>query len=435
VIPPEQSATRSPARGGKRIVLTAGGSLGDLHPYIAIALGLLARGHEVILTSGAYHRRKVEALGLGFHAVRPDCDIVADPIMMERIMDFRWGTIRVLRGFVLPALRQSYEDTLAAVDGGADLVVSHPIALATRLVAEKQGIPWASTQITPLGLFSAFDPPLLPVIPDVSSRLRFLGPRFWGPFGRTLKGVTRSWAKPIDRLRSEIGLSPSEGNPLVDSHSPALELALFSKLIADKQIDWPLQTIHTGFPFYDQDGEAGLPPELTQFLDEGPPPLVFTLGASAAMVAGPFFEHGVAAARQLGRRAVLITGRHHSSPLPPLPDGVVAFDYAPYSQLFPRASVVVHAGGIGTSGLGMRSGRPMLVVPHAHDQPDNAARLTRLGIARTLSRRRYTPGRIVAELETLLGDPEFSRKASEISEQIRREDGVRTACDALEALL
>jgi UDP:flavonoid glycosyltransferase YjiC (YdhE family) len=97
--------------------------------------------------------------------------------------------------------------------------------------------------------------------------------------------------------------------------------------------------------------------------------------------------------------------------------------------------VVVHAGGIGTSGLAMRSGRPMLVVPYAHDQPDNAERLARLGIARTVSRRRYTSAHIVAELGRLFGDPAFSRRASEVGEQIRREDGVRAACGALEALL
>jgi UDP:flavonoid glycosyltransferase YjiC (YdhE family) len=44
-----------------------------------------------------------------------------------------------------------------------------------------------------------------------------------------------------------------------------------------------------------------------------------------------------------------------------LPEGVVAVDYAPFSELFPRAAVIVHHGGIGTTGLAMRSGRPMLV--------------------------------------------------------------------------
>jgi UDP:flavonoid glycosyltransferase YjiC (YdhE family) len=76
----------------------------------------------------------------------------------------------------------------------------------------------------------------------------------------------------------------------------------------------------------------------------------------------------------------------------------------------------------------------MLVVPFAHDQPDNAFRLARLGVARTISRQNYTSARVADELGRLLDDPAFSRRASEVGDQVRQEDGVRAACDALEAL-
>ena len=114
---------------------------------------------------------------------------------------------------------------------------------------------------------------------------------------------------------------------------------------------------------------------------------------------------------------------------------MIACDYAPFSELFPRAAVIVHAGGVGTTGLAMRSGRPMLVVPYAHDQFDNAARVARVGIARTIPRRRYTPTRVAAELRQLLDNPMYAERTSEIGERIRQEDGVRAACDAIEALL
>jgi UDP:flavonoid glycosyltransferase YjiC (YdhE family) len=354
---------------------------------------------------------------------------------MRRIMNIRWGTIRAIRDTLLPCLRESYDDIRAAVAGGADLLVTHPTMYATRLVAETTGVPWVSTQITPLGIYSAFDPPALPGAPELARRLRFLGPRFWGPLGRILKRATRSLARPIDSLRSELGLPRADENPLVDGHSPALVLALFSRQLADKQADWPPQTVLTGFPWYDQDGSAGLPPELSRFLDAGPPPIVFTLGVTAAMVAGSFFQHCVAAASMLDSRAVLIVGKDHDAHLPALPADVVAFPYAPFSELFPRASVIVHAGGIGTTGLAMRSGRPMLVVPYAHDQPDNAGRLVRLGVARALAGRRSTAARLAAELKRLRNDPAFSRRAAEVGARVRQEDGVRAACDALEAVL
>jgi UDP:flavonoid glycosyltransferase YjiC (YdhE family) len=178
-----------------------------------------------------------------------------------------------------------------------------------------------------------------------------------------------------------------------------------------------------------------MPPELVRFLDAGPPPLVFTLGTSAVADAGPFYEHSVTAAKLLGLRAVLLVGKDPRNRPASLPEGIVAFDYAPYSELFPQAAAIVHQGGIGTTAQAMRSGRPMLIMPYAHDQPDNAERLRRLGIARTIARHRYSPARAAAELRHLLDNPSYSQRALEIGEQVRQEDGVQAACDALEALL
>jgi rhamnosyltransferase subunit B len=415
-----------------RVVLTTFGSLGDLHPYIAIALGLQARGHEAVLATGACYRRKIEDLGLVFRAVRPDSDWVADPQRMRRFMALRRGLARLAREWMLPALRDAYADTLAATEG-ADLLVSQ-VPLAARLVAEKTGVPWASTIHIPLLFFSAHDLSVLPAAPFLSRNLRFLGPTFWGPLSSLSKRATRFLARPWYRLRADLGLPPTrEANPLLDSHSPTLVLALFSKLLADKQPDWPPQTVLTGFPLFDGAG-SGLPPALARFLDDGPPPLVFTLGTAVSSNAGPFYEHSAAAAKLLGRRAVLILNDPRNRPST-LPDGVVAFDYAPFSELFPHAAAIVHHGGIGTTGLAMRSGRPMLVMPCSWDQPDNAARVARLGIGRGISRRRYTPAHVAAELRQLLDDPAYSQRAAEVGEQVRREDGVCAACDALERLL
>ncbi len=426
-----QPETTLPGRP-RRIVLTAVGSLGDLHPYVAIALGLKERGHEAIIATSACYQNKVEALGLGFRPVRPDFIFVTNPAVMPRFMHPRWGTFRVLRELILPVLRESYEDTLAAAEG-ADLLVSHS-PYAARLVAETTGTPWVSTIITPTCLWSAFDPPLMPGFPGISKTLRSLGPVFWVPVGITLKWATRPMAAPWYRLRRELKLPPSEGNPLVDSHSPSLVLALFSEVLAAKQRDWVPQTIVTGFPIFDQGGTAGLPPDLVRFLDSGTPPIVFTVGFSAVTVAESFFEYSIAAAGALGCRAVLV-GKRIGMEQVVLSDGVFWCDYAPFSQLFPRAAAVVHAGGIGTTGLALQAGRPMLVVPFAHDQFDNAERLRRLGVARMMPGSKYSAARATNELRHLLDDPSYSQRASDVGQQLGQEDGVRVACDALETLL
>src|SRR5262249_17656938 len=122
--------------GGRRVVLATLGSWGDVLPYLAIPLGLQERGHQVILATSACYREKVEALGINFRLVRPDSDWVTNPALMRRRSHPGLGLIRVAREWLLPALPESYQDTVAAVEG-ADLLVSHPLAAYfARLVAE-----------------------------------------------------------------------------------------------------------------------------------------------------------------------------------------------------------------------------------------------------------------------------------------------------------
>ena len=56
-----------PAR--RRIVLTTFGSLGDLYPYMAVALGLKVRGHHVVIATTSRYRQRIESRGIDFSAV------------------------------------------------------------------------------------------------------------------------------------------------------------------------------------------------------------------------------------------------------------------------------------------------------------------------------------------------------------------------------
>jgi len=201
--------------------------------------------------------------------------------------------------------------------------------------------------------------------------------------------------------------------------------------MAEPERDWPPQTLMSGFAFYDQaDHGQGLDPDLERFLDSGPPPIVFTLGSAAVMQAGTFYKESLAAVRHLGCRAVLLAG-DNSIP-EPLPPGTAVFSYAPFSKILPRASVVVHPGGIGMTAQALVAGRPMLVVPYAFDQPDNAARVERLGMARVISRKNYKARQVTAEVDRLLSNTSYGTAALEIGRRIAEEDGVRSACDAIE---
>jgi rhamnosyltransferase subunit B len=173
--------------------------------------------------------------------------------------------------------------------------------------------------------------------------------------------------------------------------------------------------------------------ELMQFLNADEPPLVFTLGSSAVITPGNFYRESIQAANRLNRRAVLLMGKN--APPENLSKNIIAVNYAPYSQIFSRASVVVHQGGIGTTAQALRAGCPTLIVPYSHDQPDNAARVERLGTSRTLSRKQYSTPQIVKELSELFANPNYAARAREIGHLIQTEDGVGVACHAIEQLL
>lgn len=423
----------------KRIVLSTFGSFGDIHPYIAIALELKARGHSVIIATSEVYREKMDALGLELHPVRPDVPSYDEPEVLGKLaadlMEAKGGTEKVI-GMLMPDLRGIYDDLDAAV-AGADLLLTHPLPLVGPIVAQKRKLPWVSSVLAPISFFSAYDPPVFPQMPSLHYLQRhsvFINRLLYRLAAYQLKKLTA----PVYRLRAELGLPPGGQPLLAGQHSPTLVLALFSSVLGQPQPDWPPNTRVTGFAFYDRRdffGETESQPELKQFLDDGPPPVVFTLGSSAFWVAKDFYRDSIKAAQALGQRALLLIGHERNLPREPLPDGIAAFEYAPFSEVLPRARAIVHQGGVGTTGQALRAGRPTLIVPHAHDQFDNAARVVRLGCGRTIARPRYNARSATRHLAALLEQPDYAANAAAVGQTVQSENGGRAAVDAIEEVL
>jgi UDP:flavonoid glycosyltransferase YjiC (YdhE family) len=417
-----------------RIIIATFGSYGDIHPYIPIALELKARGHTPVVATLPYYRERFEALGIEFQDLRPDVPSPEeDPELIRRGMDTREGPRVVLDEILNPSLRDTHEDLLRIIEG-ADLLVSHQIIFPAPIVVEQTGIRWVSTMLAPSSMFSAHDP----MTPSATGWWGFLR---WHPsvtkvFLGVIKRITAGWLKEVYALRAELGL-PRGKHPLFEAHhSPQRALALFSPLFGPPQPDWPPQMRVTGFCFHDKRDTAPTDPALLKFLDAGEPPIVFTLGSAAVWNAGDFYRESVKAAQMLGRRALLLNGDDPRNQFTdPLPEGVAAFAYAPYSEVFPRAAAVVHQGGVGTTGQTLRAGVPALFVPFAHDQPDNAARVARLGMARFMARKNYNAATAARELRQLLDDPSCAQTAAAVGQQVRAEQGHVAACDEIEKVL
>lgn len=417
-----------------KIVIAPFGSLGDLHPMIALALELRQRGHTIVFSTMEFYRAKLESLGFEVRPMRPHFDI-EDRDLVVKLLDPQKGPENMIKHTIFPVLHETFEDLMRNV-ADADLFISGEVVYAAKSVAEKSGVKWVTTSLSPISLFSNYDPGVFPMA-EWLENLRFM-PVF---FHQALFSVLRftlqmsGLFEQYKKFRHNIGLREDHDPVFLEKASDLLHLVMFSKVLMAPQPDWFPAAVQTGFCFYDGEQDSGkMPDGLAEFLDAGEPPIIFTLGSAAVMDPGKFFDESIKAAKKLNRRAVLLYGVYNEPPAG-LTDDIAGFPYAPYGQVFPRAAAVVHQGGIGTTSQVLRAGVPMIVMPYAHDQPDNAARCRRLGVSRTICRFNYTAETAVRELEPLLSDPSYRAKAAEVRSIIESERGTAAACDAIEAAL
>jgi rhamnosyltransferase subunit B len=428
-----------------RIVLATFGSLGDLHPMIAVGIALKERGHEVTLAAMGYYREKIEMVGLDFAPMAPHMDPTSvEAAEIRELMDAKTGPEKIISGLIMPSLRQMYDDLTAAVDG-ADVLVTGELVYAAKSVIEATGIKWVTTTLAPISLFSVYDPSVPPQTPWMEN-LRFLGAGFHSVLYGLVKRNLAKWFEPYREFRRSLGLDPNHDPLFEGKFSDDLHLMMFSRALGKPQPDWPRDAVQTGFCFYDGQADAGKMPEgLEEFLNAGEPPIVFTLGSAAVMDARDFFEESARAATELNRRAVLLHGVpnepvrmniNNGKPVVTTPgsDRIAGFEYAPYSRVFPRAACVVHQGGVGTTGQALRAGVPQLVMPYGHDQFDNAARCRRIGVAEMIGRDSYNCATAVTALGKLLSNPAYKRNAEAAKKMVDSEEGTGAACDAIERL-
>ena len=421
-----------------RILLATIGSLGDLHPFIAIGRALAARGEDVVLAVPEDGVAKVRAAGLvaapilpGYASICSRLGMSAEETAARILADSDFVVDEVL----LPSLAASTA-ALDALAVEADVIAGSIFAFAAEIVAAKRRLPLATIMLQPMSLFSAWHPPAAPRFEFMAHHPRTGLGRGWNrlayALGRRL--LRRRYAPRIDAVRAEHGLPPGKGAPMLDhGAATAAVLCCWSRAMGALPPDAPAGATLTGFPFFDSESGADDPvaPELAAFLADGAPPLVFTLGSLAVISAGAFYAEAAAAARALGRRAVLLTGQ----PGPPRREGDCLFmAYAPHSALFPHAAAVIHHGGIGTTGQALRAGRPQLIVPHFGDQYDNATRLQGAGIALKLRRARFSGGHAVRSIARVLDDPAMAAAAARAAAAIADEDGGAAAARLIAGL-
>lgn len=403
---------------------TTFGSAGDVFPMAGLALELKRRGHAVTLATCEMFADLAQRNDLPFAPIGTKADFIAC-ISHTDLWHPRRSFAHVFRS-LQPGLQVQYELIADQAARSPTIVVGNCYSLGARLAQEKLNIPFVTLHCQPAALWSNLEPPALPGLFGPRWLKRFfyaVGVRF------IIDPVVLSFLNP---WRMELDLPPIR-NVLTWWHSPRAVLGLFPEWFCPPQPDWPANVHLTDFPLWNDQPRAGLRTKLEAFLQEGEPPLVFTPG-SANVHGQCFFKAAQAACQLLGRKGIFLTPFQEQLPQH-LPNTILPIEYVPLDQLLPRAGAFIHHGGVGSMSQALASGIPQIIMPLAHDQFDNAARVQKLGVGTTLHVRQFTGPRLAKRLHHVLSSSSVQEACRAVAQKLTRRDGLVRSADFLESFI
>jgi rhamnosyltransferase subunit B len=404
------------------ILLCTIGSAGDVNPFIGIGQSLVQRGFRVVLVTSQYFESQARSAGLEFFGLGSSEDyqsIIEDPDLWSPDKGFKIFADRV----VFPIMEPAYE-IIAGFDPSKTILVAQGQFFAAHIAHEKMGFPFITVHLSPAAFRSVHEFPLSPVLlpPFVIRGLFSLIDAFV---------LDKLFAPNINRFRQKLELPTIKRVFGGWMHSSQRNVGLFPDWFAQPQPDWPPQTQLTSFVFYDkQAGNEEIPDELNKFLSAGSPPILFTPG-TAMKHANQFFLDCIDACQMLGQRGILLT--QHPEQLPDnLPPNIQYFAYLPFSKVLPRTLALVHHGGIGTTAQAIAAGIPQVIRPMAHDQPDTAARVEKMGIGVSLSPKKFNATSLAENLKILISSQAVLNHCKAYAGKIHPDQSLSETCMIIE---
>jgi UDP:flavonoid glycosyltransferase YjiC (YdhE family) len=397
-----------------RIALATVGTAGDVRPFAALARELVDRGHTVTGITWPMHADTLAVPGVTVEAAGPHDDaariatVAADAASRSPMQQ-----IAVLRDFHLEDGEEHYRQ-LTRLLPGHDLVLLHGIHALAHAAALDLSLPFAT---------AVFDPVLLPTSTASPPGMPNLGPAnrlAWWLLDRALARASA----PLRTLLERVG-SGHRDVPLFRARSQRRHLVACSTALVELPSDARAGTTLTG-AWVPRTPPQPLPSDVDAFLAAGPPPVVLGFGSMSGP-AGRAAEEAVRTLVASGERVVVQGLRvEHGDRAIPVRD-------VDHRALFPRAALVIHHGGAGTTHAACAAGVPSLVVPHVGDQLYWAERLHALGVApRPLPARSVTASALADGARAAAGDAALRKRAAELAASMRTDDGVGVAAAALE---
>ena len=402
-----------------RIAIQTLGTRGDVQPYLALARGLMARGHDVQLAAPQQFASFASSHGVPFAPLSGEFLALLDtPEGMAAIADgtgFSAG-LKLLK-HIRPLMRHLLDEEWAAVQAfGPNVILFHPKSLASPHMAERLGIP--AILASPLPGFTptaAFPSPLLPVssLGPLNRASHLLMIRSGEVlFGRML----REWRGSV------LGLAGRRARPA------AATLYAYSRHVLPAPPDWGDDVLVSGYWFLDDAEDWPVPEALASFLAAGEPPIYVGFGSMPGLDPRRLAQMVIEGLTHAGKRGLLATGGGALAP-EDVPEHVHVFTGAPHDKLFRLVGAALHHGGAGTTGASLRAGLPTITCPFFGDQPFWGRRVATLGIGPPPLDRRTLDVPTLAAAFRATDNPLMRKPAQMLGQSIREEDGVTAAAD------
>ncbi len=421
-----------------KILITTYGTLGDVQPYVALGIGLMKSGHQVVLGTSERFREFVEGHGLTFEPMDDGLLAIIDTDLGRSALENTTNLFDVakqnmklgkqLKPLQRAQLRETWE---LAKRVEPDFMLYHPKTGAAPHAAEKLGI--GCVLVTPIPMLVPTSEWPFPVLP---------GLKLGGWYNRLSYTIITSLigiflGKYIRDCRHDIGLKPLTKFDLLRNGDgqdiPVIHIV--SEAVLPRPGDWPVSAHMTGYCFLDSEKKWNPSAELQDFLDAGPPPVYVGFGSMAGRNPQQLAKTVIEALQRAEVRGIIATGWGGLNP-ETFPDSIIQIESVPHEWLFPQVSAVVHHGGAGTTAAGLRSGTPSVIVPFFGDQPFWGGLVHSLGVGtKPIPKKKLTAGQLATAITEAISNPDLLENAEEIGKKIRQENGVGNAVDVIEKIM
>jgi UDP:flavonoid glycosyltransferase YjiC (YdhE family) len=394
-----------------RIKYMATGTSGDVRPAIAFSLGLQKAGHQVSVITTPDFKALVTTVGLEYISITDDeiGEFIPEP-PTKKLLNKLWNV---------------FQD--------ADAIICIHYWFLCSYIAEKLKIPFFISSVIPFSPTNSFPFAFASSKPNLGRILNalsyhFVDQRLW----QFLRKSLNQWREedlslpPLSYWSGIIRWLDRKQIPCLYHHSPAL-LA--------KPPDWQDWVHVTGYWFLDNNSWQP-PKDLVAFLEAGSPPIYIGFGHeheeewnSKTLTKETLTKIVLEALKRSGQRGILLKGKDYGfSDRIQLPKEVFTIEWASFEWLFPRMAAIVHHGGLGTIHAVLKAGVPSIIVPYDVDNVFWGNRLVELGLSPPLiQQKQLSAEKLTEAINFVVTNKSIFQKAAEISQQVRREDGVTTA--------